>query len=84
VRREVMRGSRGTPKARPLRKPPAWAKLSMRTMLVKIGTEADNQVQHGELDDGAAETVELKGGGMGSFLLESRTMRMSGDAEDRA
>src|SRR5882757_7037917 len=26
------------------------------------GTEADNQVQHGELDDRAAKTVELKGG----------------------
>ena len=52
-----------------------WAKLSMLTMRGEVGADADDQVEGGELNDGAAQALSSDQG-MGSLWLESRTMRM--------
>ena len=49
----------------------------------EVGADADDQVQHSELDDGAAETVEFEGRD-GQFLVREQDDEDAGDAEDRA
>ena len=60
-----------------------WAELSMRTMLVKLAAHADEQVEDGEPDDGAAEALELRPGD-GELLVAEQDDEDAGDAEDRA
>ncbi len=49
----------------------------------EVGADTDDQVQHGELDDGAAETVELKGRDR-QLLVREQDDKDTGDAEDRS
>src|SRR3981189_2731967 len=49
----------------------------------EVGAEADDQVQHGELDDGATETAALEGGD-GQLLVGEQDDEDAGDPEDRS
>src|SRR5277367_2903779 len=49
----------------------------------EVGGEADDQVQHSELDNGPAETIELEGR-YGEFFVGEQDDEDAGDAEDRA